>query len=136
VQLKGTLRTLNEEWRFKAHGLIEQLTKGLVESMGGTVETNIMVGYPYLQNDTELTIRNKAFAEEYLGKENVVDLSVRMTAEDFAYYTHEVPGCFYRLGTQSPDGSNAAPVHNSHFDIDEKALETGVGLMAWMALKN
>jgi hippurate hydrolase len=73
-------------------------------------------------------------ARAFLGDENVVELDMRTTAEDFAYYSQVMPGCFYRLGTASPNGEHSAPVHNSKFDINEKALETGMALMAWLAL--
>ena len=57
-----------------------------------------------------------------------------MTAEDFAFYSQKIPACFYRLGTASANGENSAGVHTPTFNIDEKALETGMGLMAWIAI--
>jgi metal-dependent amidase/aminoacylase/carboxypeptidase family protein len=101
--------------------------------MGGSAEVEIKIGYPALFNDTELTVRSKELAIEYLGAENVIDLNQRTTAEDFAYFAQQYPGCFYRLGTASPDGACSAPVHNSEFNIDENALVIGVGLMAFLA---
>ena len=94
------------------------------------------MGYPALFNHPEKTALAKALAEEFLGKENVVDLSLRTTAEDFAYFAQRYPSCFYRLGTTGPDGKTFnAPVHNNCFDIDENALLTGVGLMAYIGAK-
>jgi metal-dependent amidase/aminoacylase/carboxypeptidase family protein len=78
----------------------------------------------------------KQAAVEFLGAENVVDLPVRMTAEDFSYYSQVIPSCFYRLGTASPNGNFKHPVHTPYFDIDPNAIETGVGLFVWIALKN
>ena len=69
-----------------------------------------------------------------MGKENVEDLPLRMTAEDFAFYTQHLPGCFYRLGTGNKSKGIISGVHTSTFDIDEKALQIGMGLMAWLAL--
>ena len=134
IKIEGTFRTFDEKWRYKAHDTIRQIAKGVAESMGGSVDVNIMVGYPFLINDEELTASRKKKAEDYLGKENVVDLSLRMTAEDFAYYGQQIPGCFYRLGTASPDGSNAYPLHNSRFNVDEKSIEVGMGMMAWLSI--
>ncbi len=136
VKLEGTFRTMDEAWRTEAHALIKQLAEGLAESMGGSCEVDIRKGYPYLENDVALTEASKQAAEEYLGAANVVDLGIRMTAEDFAYYTHHLPACFYRLGTASADGNNTSPVHTATFNIDEKALETGSGLMAWLAVSS
>jgi amidohydrolase len=135
VKLEGTFRTFDENWRKEAHQRMVQLATGLCESMGGSVDFRIEIGYPVLHNHEELTLKAKQSAIELLGEENVVDLDMRTTAEDFAYYSHVVPGCFYRLGTASPNGENSAPVHNSKFNIDENALLTGMSLMAWLAVK-
>jgi amidohydrolase len=135
VKLEGTFRTFDERWRKEAHERMVALAEGLVKGMGGEVDFRIEVGYPVLKNDEALTLRAKERAIEYLGPDNVVDLDVRMTAEDFAYFGHEMPGCFYRLGTASPiNDSKSFSVHHPRFDIDEEALKTGMGLMAWMAL--
>jgi amidohydrolase len=134
VKLEGTFRTFDEKWRFEAHEKIKTMATQLVESMGGKLDIRIEVGYPVLHNDEKLTLAKKARAIEYLGAENVIDLGQRMTAEDFAYYSHHMPACFYRLGTAAPDGTKSAAVHNSRFDIDESALAVGMGLMAWEAI--
>ena len=136
VRLEGTFRTFDEKWRKEAHERMIALADGLVNGMGGEVDFRIEVGYPVLKNDESLTLRARELAVEYLGSENVVDLNVRMTAEDFAYYGHEMPGCFYRLGTASPvDETKSFSVHHPRFDIDEEALKTGMGLMAWLAVQ-
>lgn len=135
VTLEGTFRTLNEEWRDKAHIMMRKMAEGIAESMGGTCEFNIVRGYPFLVNDDALTDRVRAFSEEYVGRENVEELEIWMAAEDFAFYSHEAPACFYRLGVRNEAKGITSSVHTSTFDIDESALETGMGLMAWMAIK-
>lgn len=136
VTLEGTFRTFDEKWRKEAHVKMVQCATDLARSMGGEVDFSIEVGYPVLHNHEGLTAQAKQRAIEYLGADNVVDLDLRMTAEDFAYYSHHMPACFYRLGTASPDGSSAYGIHNSRFNIDEHALEVGMGLMAWQALQS
>jgi len=134
VKIEGTFRTFDETWRAEAHEKMRTLAKGLVESMGGKVDFNIMNGYPFLHNDETLTQKMQAAAVEYMGAENVIDLDLRTTAEDFAFYTHHAPCCFYRLGTGNAEKGIKAGVHSPHFDIDEEALKTGMGLMAWLAI--
>ena len=134
--LKGTFRTLDEGERFAAHEKIRKIAFAVVEGMGGELDLRLEVGYPALVNDTEVTDLAKRSAIAFLGAENVVDIPIRMTAEDFSYYSQVVPSCFYRLGTSSPDGKFKHPVHTPYFDIDKDALEIGVGLFAWIALKN
>jgi metal-dependent amidase/aminoacylase/carboxypeptidase family protein len=85
-----------------------------------------------LKNDEKMTSIVKNRAEEYLGKENVIELPARMGAEDFAFYSQLMPACFYRLGTKNPNGTG---LHSATFDIDENALCIGAGLMAWLALE-
>jgi amidohydrolase len=137
VKLEGTFRTFDESWRKEAHTRMIDLAKNLVEGMGGRVDFNIEVGYPVLKNDESLTTFTKEQAISYLGAENVEDLDMRMTAEDFAYFSQHMPACFYRLGTASPtDDSKSYGVHNSRFDIDEDALKTGMGLMAWLTIQH
>jgi amidohydrolase len=134
VYMEGTFRTLDEKWRAEAHVKMKQMAEMIAESMGGKCEFEIRKGYPFLKNDIELTARSKKYAQEYLGNENVVDLDIWMAAEDFSYFTQELPACFYRLGTRNEERGITSSVHTPTFDIDESALEIGAGLMAWIAV--
>ena len=135
VKLEGTFRTLNEEWRKEAHRLMKKMAEGIAESMGGFCDFNIMHGYPFLINEEKLTENAIVHAQDYLGKENVIDLDVWMAAEDFAYYSQVTAACFYRLGTGNAAKGTTYSVHTPNFDIDEDALKTSTGLMAYLALK-
>ena len=134
VKIQGTFRTLNEEWRAKAHKHMVNIAKGIVEGMGGELDFEVRKGYPFLKNAEELTSRAQSAAVEYLGQENVEDLDIWMAAEDFSYYTQQIDGCFYRLGTRNESKGIVSGVHTPTFDIDEDALEIGAGLMAWIAV--
>ena len=133
VSLKGTFRTFDETWRFQAHEHIKKLINGIAESMGGSADVDIQVGYPSVFNQPELTERSKNIAINLFGTERVVDLEMRMTAEDFSWYTHHMPGCFYRLGTAFHDKPTSG-LHTSTFDVDEQALEMGVALLSAIAI--
>ena len=134
VKLMGTFRAMNEDWRFKAHDLIKKQCIELVQSMGGEIDINIDVGYPFVLNDEELTDNAKKNAGEYLGKENIEETELRMGAEDFAYYSHKIPACFFRLGVGNISKGITAGVHTPKFNIDEDAIEIGMGIMAWLAV--
>jgi len=134
VKIEGTFRTMNEDWRKEAHTQMKKLAKDIAEKMGGSCDFRIEYGYPFLVNDEATTSRARIAAEIYLGKENVEELPLRMTAEDFAFYSQQIPSCFYRLGTGNKSKGITSGVHTSTFDIDEHALEIGSGLMAWLAL--
>ncbi|MBI9038778.1 MAG: amidohydrolase [Bacteroidales bacterium] len=134
VYIEGTFRTFDETWRYKAHQRINEIAKAIAKGMGGSCEVDIFVGYPALVND-ELTTKNtKKYAIEYLGKHNVIDLDVRMTAEDFAYFSERIPSCFYRLGVKNEEKGIISNLHTPKFNVDENCLETGMGLMAWIAI--
>ena len=135
VKLEGTFRTMNEELRKNLHVKMKKMAEELAESMGGKCDFDIRVGYPFLVNDEDTTIRAKEAAIEYLGKENVVDLGLRMTAEDFAYFTQEKPSCFYRLGIKNEEEGITSGLHTSTFNVDESSLKVGMGLMAWIAIQ-
>ncbi len=135
VYMEGTFRTLDEKWRETAHKKMMQVATNIAEAFGATIHFEIRKGYPFLKNEPQLTARAKSYAESYLGKENVVDLDIWMAAEDFAYYSQEVPACFYRLGTRNEAKGITSGVHTSTFDIDEDALVIGAGLMAYIALQ-
>ena len=134
VKVEGTFRTMNEQWRQEAHTKMRAIAEGVAKKRNGNCQFTIVRGYPFLANDKELTERSRTYAIEYLGSENVETLDIRMTAEDFAYYSQEVPACFYRLGTGNSEKGIVSGVHTDRFDIDEAALETGMGLMTWIAM--
>jgi amidohydrolase len=135
VKLMGTFRAMNEEWRFKAHKLITELATNLVHGMGGEIDLTIDVGYPFVLNDEALSAAARKKGELYLGAENVEETELRMGAEDFAYYSHKIPGCFFRLGAGNKSKGISSGVHTPTFNIDESAIEIGMGMMAFLAME-
>lgn len=135
VNIAGTFRAMNEVWRESGLQKIKKMAESIAEGMGGRCEVDISRGYPYLENNPELTRRIKESAKQYVGEENVVDIDITLGAEDFAYYSQVIPASFYRLGTRNEARGITSYVHTPTFDIDEDALRIGPGLMAWMALQ-
>lgn len=135
VKIEGTFRTMDEDWRTKACGLIESKAKGIAMSMGGSCNVEIRKGYPSVYNNPELTNKAKRQAEELLGAENVVDLEPRMTTDDFAYFSQILPSVFFRLGVGSA-GLESHQLHSSDFIADENSLRYSVPLLCWLLLNN
>jgi amidohydrolase len=135
VTIAGTFRAMDETWRKEGLQKIKTMAETLAESMGGKCEVKISHGYPFLQNNPEVTRRIRQAAEAYVGKANVVDIDLTLGSEDFAYYSQIIPASFYRLGTRNEAKGITSYVHTPTFDIDEDALSIGPGLMAWMAVK-
>jgi hippurate hydrolase len=134
VKLMGTFRAMNEEWRFKAHELIKNICEKTGDISGAQIDVEIDVGYPFVLNDVTLTGMAKRKAEEFAGEQNVEETEMRMGAEDFAFYSHLVPACFFRLGVGNVQKNISSGVHTPTFNIDEKAIENGIGIMAWLGV--
>lgn len=135
VKMMGTFRALDEEWRFKAHELIRRHATNLVHAMGGEIDLHIDVGYPSVYNNEKLYTVARALGEEYMGEQKVETTEMRMGAEDFGYYTQKIPGCFYRLGVMNVAKGITSGVHTPTFNVDENAIEIGMGMMAWLGAK-
>jgi amidohydrolase len=133
VRVQGTFRTMDEDWRMEAHSIMMKMTEEMASSMGGSCDFRVDVGYPYVYNDEAVTEFAQTMAQEYLGAENVVDLDMRMTGEDFSFYTQHMPGCFYRLGVGNKAEGITSGLHTSTFNVDEKCLDVGAGLMSYIA---
>ncbi len=133
--LAGTFRTMNEEWRFQCHEEILNLIQNFAHERHCEIECVIEKGYPFLINDEVVTRVAQQEARNYLGSSNVKNLDIRMASEDFAYYSHIVPSCFFRLGTGNKAKGIISPVHTSTFDIEEDALPIGAGLLAWISVQ-
>ncbi len=134
VKLMGTFRAMNEEWRFKAHEIIRHQITTMAAALGVEADVTIDVGYPFVMNDEALSDSAKALASAYAGEANVWETELRMGAEDFAYYSHKIPGCFFRLGAGNKEKGITATVHTPIFNVDERAIEQGMGMMALMGM--
>ena len=134
VKIEGTFRTMNESWRKEAHQRITKMARSIAEGMGGSIEISILDGYPVLENHAVYTAKAADFSRQLLGEDKVVDLDLRMTSEDFAYYSLHFPVVFYRFGTTDPEGRYTSPVHSPTYMADENALLTAMSNLAWLAL--
>lgn len=130
VKLMGTFRAMDETWRFKAHELIQRQVEGIAQAMNAEIDLHIDVGYPSVYNNEPLTQKVVSIAGSFFGKEQIEETELRMGAEDFGYYTREIPGCFFRLGTGNTEKGITSGVHTPTFDIDENAIEMGMAAMA------
>jgi amidohydrolase len=132
VKLMGTFRAMDEGWRKEAHLRIHEIAQGIAQAMGASIEVHIDLGYPSVVNDAILTPRVKALAADYMGATQVEEMELSMGAEDFGYYTQEIPGCFFRLGTGNKEKGITSNVHTPTFDVDERSIQTGMGMMAFL----
>lgn len=133
VMLEGTFRTMDETWRYEAHSKIKSLIEQTAIAHGGKAFVDIKVGYPSLNNDKKLSEDIHGYMIKYLGVDHVIRIPQRMTSEDFSFFSNIMPACFYRLGVGNAERGIVNGVHHPNFDVDEKAIEIGAGLLAWLA---
>ncbi len=128
--IKGTFRTFNEEWREEALRELADFIEKIGKRYKAKATLKRSKGYPCLVNDIEVTNELKDELQSLLGDSSVVDLNIRMTAEDFAFYAQEVPACFFRLGVRNEEKGITHSVHHPLFNIDDQSLKTGVKIMS------
>lgn len=125
VEIEGTFRTFDEEIRKEAHKTITNVIKNIASTYSTNAEINIIHGYPVLINDNVLSNRVKRSLKQFWGNENIIELPLRMTSDDFSYYSQNVPACFFRLGAGFKN-KEVRNLHTSTFDINEKSIEIGM----------
>ncbi len=134
VKLEGTFRIMDEQWRYKAHDKIKKIALSVAKGMGGSCDVDIQIGFPSVYNNPALTEKAQAAADVFIGEKQVHNLESRMTAEDFGWYAKKYPACFYRLGVGHSDNTFSSGLHSPKFLANEDAIETGMSLMAFIAI--
>jgi amidohydrolase len=135
VSIEGTFRTMDEAWRTQAHTHINRIAEGIAASMEGSCTIEIRRGYPSIINNTFLTNFVSACAKDYVGIDNVVDLPLRMTTDDFAYYAAAIPSVYFRIGSGS-DNIQTSSLHSRNLIVNDQLLESSVGLTSWLVLQS
>jgi amidohydrolase len=131
---RGTIRVLNRDaWR-EIRSLVTQLIKDVVASTGAEVEVEYRRGVPPVINDRLATAVVAGAAAAALGPDRVIEAEISMGGEDFAFYLDQVPGAMIRLGVGIPGSDAKLDIHQSSFDVDERAIGYGVRVMVHTAL--
>ena len=133
VEIAGTLRTFDENWRSRAKGIVRDVASRISLHRGVNIDVNIVEGYPVLVNDEVLTGKAIELSRSLLGTARVFELPVRMSSEDFSFFSERYPSFLFRLGITAK-GSPVRLLHVPTFDLDENAMTTGVANMTWLAV--
>jgi amidohydrolase len=133
VEIDGTFRTFNEEWRAEALQLIRSVSGEIARESGVNIDVRIEEGYPVLINDEDLTSRAIEISRELLGNERVIVFpDTRMSSDDFSFYSSLAQSLYFRIGIKKKS-EEMKKLHTPGFDIDEDGLETGIANMSWLA---
>lgn len=121
VELKGTVRTFDQQERMFIQERIEQLLKGVSIASGTTYSYRYVEGYPPVINDANEATFILQIAEEINQTKQALEIAPMMIGEDFAYYLQHVPGAFYLVGAMPTSGKHY-PHHHPMFDFEESAM--------------
>lgn len=128
--LKGTIRTTDELVRTQVVDKIKRMTSSFSSLHDADIQFILKPGYPPVINEERAYELARHVAEELLGKENTILISLpSLGGEDFAYYLQKVPGCFVRFGG-GIKGRENAPSHSPRFNFDEEVLRVGAAYMS------
>jgi amidohydrolase len=132
VEIAGTFRTFDEKWRSDAKKLIRKISADTAREFGVAADVNIADGYPVLFNNEKLTDAAVKLSSDLLGRDRIESFDLRMSSDDFAFFSEAFPSVYYRVGIKK-SGEQVKMLHSSEFDIDEEGLVTGVANMSWLA---
>jgi len=131
VEIAGTFRTFDEKWRSEGLGLIRSVAGATALEFGVTIDVNIAEGYPVLHNDETLTASAINLSTELLGAERIETFDIRMSSDDFSFYSAIAPSLYYRVGIKKK-GTEMKKLHTPDFDIDENGMQTGIANLSWL----
>lgn len=134
VEIMGTLRSFDDEWRHLALSEIERRSLLVAELHGATCEFKPLIGYPPLVNNNTAVEFARKTAESLFGTKQVTDFEPKMWGEDFAFYAQQIPACFWVMGVRPRDIDSMPGLHNGKFTPDEDAFAYGTALLASVAI--
>lgn len=134
VEMKGTLRSFDAEWRELTINHIEQHSRMIAEMHGCTAEVTVLRGYPAVINNAETTSFAWSLAQRTIGSDNVHVFEPKMWGEDFGFYAQLIPCTFWLLGVRPPTVESMPGLHHPRFAPDENAFAIGTAMLAGAAI--
>lgn len=134
VTLVGTARTLSKKNARDVPRLIQRTARAIAKAHGGTVEYELVAGYPVLSNHKSANrLIAESFAELY-GRRSIEETPYGLGGEDFACYLEKVPGAMFRLGIMNKKIGADKGWHSDQFMVDESAITVGSSVLALSAM--
>lgn len=132
--LEGTIRTFDKKRRREIHLYIIEKSKELAQKYGVEISVDIPEGYPVLTTNEALTLRCKEHIEDFFGKDCMIESPLRMGADDFSYFSEQIPATMLRLGTKNEKEGIISSLHSNTFKIDEDIIAIGIETLCWLAI--
>lgn len=134
AELSGTIRTFDDSVTATIRRRMRQIFAGVTEAAGATFELEIDETIPVTVNDTLLSRRFGKVLARVAGEENVGIAPPETGAEDFSYFSREIPGFYFKLGAVSK-GETSGGHHTPTFRADDGAIPVGVRAMTAVVLE-
>ncbi len=139
VEMEGTIRTFDSSIRDTIFSEMRNIAEKTAEMAGASVEVYLPNGqsYPVTYNDEDLTTRVLPSLKKIVGEEGIVRSGRSTGAEDFSFFSQEVPGFYFFLGVNKPDADpfKTAGNHSPFFYIDDSALPVGVKALSHLTIE-
>ncbi|NLJ33453.1 MAG: amidohydrolase [Firmicutes bacterium] len=132
--IEGTNRTFNHEIRKQLPDIMQRIIKNTTGAYRASAELEYKWGCPVLVNDDSLSKMAQGTVKRLYGNESLVGMAPLTASEDFSYYVEKAPGAYAFLGVGNKEKDTEWPLHHSHFNVDENALQIGAALYAQFAL--
>ncbi len=129
VHMEGTLRTFSDEARELLKGRIEGILQSYKTLYGTDYTFTCINEAPVLTNDSALFRKVLAALPQVISKEDIVNYELQTIAEDFAYFTQNVPSFFFFLGVGSRENGYTGGIHTPTLMVDEEVLKTAPVLL-------
>ncbi|HEY7878125.1 MAG TPA: amidohydrolase [Gemmatimonadaceae bacterium] len=134
VELAGTIRTFDAALREEIPQLFERIVRGVSEAHGASYTLRFDRGYRPVVNDAAAVEFMRRVVARALGPDALADARPSMGGEDFSAFLQRAPGCFFFIGARNEARGIVHPHHHERFDLDERALESGVAIFIEAAL--
>lgn len=132
--LSGTMRCLDGQAWESAGELLDEVVAQVAAPYNVEVELEHIRGVPPVVNAPAETALIEDAARQEIGADAIELTPQSMGGEDFAWMTQMRPGAMFRLGTRTP-GGETYDLHQGNFRPDERAIDTGVRVMAAAVLR-
>jgi hippurate hydrolase len=130
--MRGTLRTLSEHSRAKAHEGIAQVAQGVAAAHGCRAEVEVERGFPVTVCDGRAVDLAERTAKALYGEQAWITMpNPMMGAEDFSYVLQKVPGAMAFIGgapVDAPDFRSCCALHSNRMVIEEAVMARGIAM--------
>jgi amidohydrolase len=134
-EVQGTIRTFDPKLREEIYKEIRQVASGVALGTGTKISVEFDVGgfYPVTFNNEELVKKLKPSLIE-AASNKVYEMTPSTGAEDFSFFSNEIPGMYFWLGVNAPGVMEAPGNHSPYFVVDDGALNVGLKALVYLVL--